>query len=165
MHIAAVAWFIFLNGLSFCCSFFSALSSPAGLRVSSTPLTSANDSRRRESARRMSGPKMKPTTASSAPAAKITSTSWLPLPPPRPSEEKNALRHRMLASRAAMPIMVPTTSRRRMSWFLMWLISWLATPSSSSRFMMASSPVVKVMAALSGLTPVAKALGEGSSIT
>lgn len=47
----------------------------------------------------------------------------------------------------------------------MWLISWLATPSSSSRFMMASSPVVKVMAALSGLTPVAKALGEGSLIT
>ena len=52
-----------------------------------------------------------------------------------------------------------------MSWFLMWLISWLATPSSSSRFMMASSPVVNVMAAFSGLTPVAKALGEGSSIT
>ena len=64
-----------------------------------------------------------------------------------------------------MPIMVPTTSRRRMSWFLMWLISWPVTPSSSSRFMIASNPVVKVMAALSGLTPVAKALGEGSSIT
>ena len=52
-----------------------------------------------------------------------------------------------------------------MSWFLMWLISWLVTPSSSSRFMIASSPVVKVMDAFSGLTPVAKALGEGSSIT
>ena len=24
MHMAAVAWFIFLNGLSFCCSFFNA---------------------------------------------------------------------------------------------------------------------------------------------
>src|SRR5665213_1653342 len=28
MHIAAVAWFIILNGLSFCCSFFNALISP-----------------------------------------------------------------------------------------------------------------------------------------
>ena len=52
-----------------------------------------------------------------------------------------------------------------MSWFLMWLISWLATPSSSSRFMMASSPVVKVMDAFWGLTPVAKALGDESLIT
>ncbi len=44
MHIAAVEWFMFLNGLSFCWSFLSAPSSPAGLRVSSTPLTSASDS-------------------------------------------------------------------------------------------------------------------------
>jgi hypothetical protein len=73
--MAAVAWFIFLNGLSFCCSFLSALISPAGLRVSSTPLTSASDSRLRERASRMSGPMMKPTTASSRPAAKITSAS------------------------------------------------------------------------------------------
>src|ERR1035437_4858330 len=37
MHIAAVEWFMFLNGLSFCWSFFRAPSSPAGLRVNSTP--------------------------------------------------------------------------------------------------------------------------------
>src|SRR5436309_887755 len=47
----------------------------------------------------------------------------------------------------------------------MWLISWPSTPSSSSRFMISRSPVVAVMAARSGLIPVAKALGEGSSIT
>src|SRR5207244_11154542 len=47
----------------------------------------------------------------------------------------------------------------------MWLISWLTTPSSSSRFMSWSSPVVAVIAALFGLTPVANALGDGSSIT
>ena len=64
-----------------------------------------------------------------------------------------------------MPIIVLTMSSSRMSWFLMWLISWLATPSISSRFMIASSPVVKVMAALSGLIPVANALGDGSSMT
>ena len=64
-----------------------------------------------------------------------------------------------------MPIIVLTTSSNLMSWFLMWLISWPATPSSSSRFMVWTSPVVKVMAALSELTPVAKALGDGSSIT
>jgi hypothetical protein len=28
MHMAAVAWFIFLNGLSFCWSFFNAFNSP-----------------------------------------------------------------------------------------------------------------------------------------
>ena len=63
-----------------------------------------------------------------------------------------------------MPIIVLTTRRSRMSWFLMWLISWLMTPSSSSRSMMASNPVVKAMAALFELTPVEKALGEGSSM-
>src|SRR6266567_6450968 len=47
----------------------------------------------------------------------------------------------------------------------MWLISWLSTPSSSSRFIVASSPVVAVIAALSGLMPVANAFGDGSSIT
>ena len=66
MHMAAVAWFIPLNGWSFACSFLSALNNPTGLRVNSTPSTSASASRRRDSARRMSGPKMNPTTASSA---------------------------------------------------------------------------------------------------
>ena len=59
-----------------------------------------------------------------------------------------------------MPIRVPTIRSRRMSWFFMWLISWPVTPSSSSRFISASRPVVKVIDALSGLTPVAKALGS-----
>ena len=39
------------------------------------------------------------------------------------------------------------------------------TPSTSSRFIIASSPVVAVIAALFGLTPVANALGDGSSMT
>jgi hypothetical protein len=47
----------------------------------------------------------------------------------------------------------------------MWLISWAITPSSSSRFMIVNSPVVAAMAACRGLVPVAKAFGDGSSIT
>ena len=43
MHIAAVAWFIPLKGLSLPWSFLKAPKSPAGFRVSSTPLTSAKD--------------------------------------------------------------------------------------------------------------------------
>jgi hypothetical protein len=39
------------------------------------------------------------------------------------------------------------------------------TPSSSTRFIFSSSPVVTASAALRGLRPVAKALGAGSSIT
>ena len=85
--------------------------------------------------------------------------------PPRPPPEKNAALHRIDARSAAIPIIVLTMSRRRMSWFLMWLISWLATPSSSSRFIVERRPVVNVMAALSGCRPVANALGDGSSIT
>jgi hypothetical protein len=72
MHIAAAAWFILLKGLSFAGSFLSAFNKPTGLRVNSTPLASANDSRRRESARRTSGPKMNPTIAGSVAAATST---------------------------------------------------------------------------------------------
>ena len=42
----------------------------------------------------------------------------------------------------------------------MWLISWLMTPSSSWRFMIWRSPLVAVMAAWFGLTPVAKTSGS-----
>jgi hypothetical protein len=58
MHIAAVAWLKFAKGLSLAASLRKAPMSPTGLRVSSTPLTSARDSRERESASWMSGPTM-----------------------------------------------------------------------------------------------------------
>ena len=67
--------------------------------------------------------------ASRAPAAKTTEDQDAGIPPPRPAPAKNTLLHRMLASRAAIPIIVPTTSSSRVSWFLMWLISWPITPS------------------------------------
>ncbi len=41
--------------------------------------------------------------------------------------------------------------------------SWASTPSSSTRFIFSSRPVVTAMAACWGLRPVAKALGAGSS--
>ena len=43
--------------------------------------------------------------------------------------------------------------------------SWARTPSSSTRFIFSSSPVVTAMAACFGLRPVAKAFGAGSSMT
>src|SRR6056297_2939187 len=47
----------------------------------------------------------------------------------------------------------------------MWLSSWATTPSSSTRFIFSSRPVVTAMAAWFGLRPVANALGAGSSMT
>ena len=50
MHIAAVAWLNLAKGLSLSWSFLRALINPTGLRVSPTPLISASDSRRRDTA-------------------------------------------------------------------------------------------------------------------
>jgi len=76
--------------------FFRALTSPTGLRVSSTPLTSASDSRRRDKAKRTSGPKMKATTAKRAPAPNTITMNW-PAWRPRP-RMKNTERHTRLAN-------------------------------------------------------------------
>ena len=48
-----------------------------------------------------------------------------------------------------------------MSWFLMWLISWLVTPSSSSRFMMASRPGGVGDGCLVRADPGGKSVGGG----
>ena len=42
----------------------------------------------------------------------------------------------------------------------MWLSSWASTPSSSTRFIFSSSPVVTAIAACFGLRPVANAFGR-----
>src|ERR687897_499235 len=47
----------------------------------------------------------------------------------------------------------------------MWLSSWATTPSSSTRFIFSSKPVVTAIAACLGSRPVANAFGAGSSIT
>ena len=47
----------------------------------------------------------------------------------------------------------------------MWLSSWATTPSSSTRFIFSSRPVVTAIAACFGSRPVANALGAGSSTT
>src|SRR4030042_801304 len=47
----------------------------------------------------------------------------------------------------------------------MWAISWPTTPSSSSRFILSSSPRVTASAACWGSRPVANAFGALSSMT
>jgi len=63
-----------------------------------------------------------------------------------------------------VPTMIMATVMKRVSWFLIWPISWAITPCSSSRLSRWRSPVVTATAALSGLSPVAKALGAGLSM-
>ena len=113
MHIAAVAWLNFANGLSFACSFRSALISPAGFRVNAAPLTSASSSRRRDNASRINGPKTNATTLSRAAASRTTSVICSPSRPR--GRMKKAHRHTTLATRAAKPISVVTISSSRTS--------------------------------------------------
>ena len=110
MHIAATAWLNFSGGLSLDAIFFRALMSPTGFRVSSTPLTSASDSRWRERAICMIGPTRKAMTVKMAPIANTTSIA-------RASRlrKRSAPFQYMLAMSAANPIMVVTTSSSRTS--------------------------------------------------
>ena len=62
------------------------------------------------------------------------------------------------------PAMVATTVMIKVSRLPTWAISWAMTPASSSRVRMSRMPVVTATVAFCGLRPVAKALGEGSSI-
>ena len=71
----------------------------------------------------------------------------------------------MNASIVIAPAMVATTVMISVSRLPTCAISWAMTPASSSRVSMWRMPVVTATAAFCGLRPVAKALGEGSSIS
>ena len=91
---------------------------PTGLRVRSTPLTSASDSRCRERASCISGPTTNAMSVNMIPIANTTRIAWLLRLRKRSAPFQNALE-----IRAAIPIMVVTTRSSRTSKFLMWLIS------------------------------------------
>ena len=91
------------------------------------------------------------------------------MPPPLLSRPRPPLKMPMRMPMSAITAMAPTASTASvvtaMSRLRMWAISWASTPRSSRLDMMASNPVVTVMAACFGLRPVAKALGARSSTT
>ena len=62
------------------------------------------------------------------------------------------------------PTIVTARVLIRMSWLRMCDSSWASTPSSSTRFIFSSRPVVTATAACFGLRPVAKAFGAWSSM-
>src|SRR5919109_620718 len=163
----AVALFAERIAVGACCNFFSAPTNPGGYRVSIAPCASARYSRLRETASRISCPKIGARISSRKPTAKISALAAppesLPRRPRKPPHHQERMKNS--DSRTAAPTNVATTVPTRMSRSATCAISCPSTPSSSTRFIVSSSPCVTARWLCSGSRPVANAFGAASGTT